>query len=158
MIQQPTDHAIPDCPHPQASMTRLWIDQVIRQIVDQSRDDGRRGYEPYAACFGCHSPQWMCHGWESNGYGGYRKTGRACQYPHVAIQIIGQLLHGPKQQDIRLAWQQRMREQFPTVDISEAAQLIGHFQRRFGRRGEERSGLVVEMNWMCVFMQREFPP
>ena len=144
-----------DCPHPQAPMTRVWIDQVIQQIVDRSRDGGRSGYEPYAACFRCHSPQWICHGWGSNGYGGYQKTGRACQYPHVAIQIIGQLLHGRQHGDIRVAWQRRMQEQSPRVDIHNEAQLIRHFQRRFGRRGEERSGLVVEMNWICQFVERE---
>jgi hypothetical protein len=157
MTAQPTDHHIKDCPHPQAPITQLWIDRVIRQIVDGSRGDGRSGYEPYAACFGCHSPQWVCHGWENNGYGGYQKTGRPCQYPYIAIQIIGQLLHGPKQDDICIAWQRRMQAQSPPVDIHHEAQLIRHFQRRFGRGGDERSGLVVEMNWICVFIQQEFP-
>ena len=155
MVRQPANHGMQDCPHPQAPMTRVWIDQVIQQIVDRSRDGGRSGYEPYAACFRCHSPQWICHGWGSNGYGGYQKTGRACQYPHVAIQIIGQLLHGRQHGDIRVAWQRRMQEQSPRVDIHNEAQLIRHFQRRFGRRGEERSGLVVEMNWICQFVERE---
>lgn len=77
--------------------------------------------------------------------------------PSRSFQIMGQLLHGRMQDDIRIAWQRRMQEQSPVVDIYNQAQLIRHFQRRFGRRGEERSGLVVEMNWICVFVQREFP-
>jgi hypothetical protein len=50
-----------------------------------------------------------------------------------------------------------MQAQSPPVDIHHEAQLIRHFQRRFGRGGDERSGLVVEMNWICVFIQQEFP-
>jgi hypothetical protein len=59
---------------------------------------------------------------------------------------MGQLLHGPQRHQIRVAWQQRMQAQSPAVDIDDEHGLIRHFQRRFGRRGEERSGLVVEMN------------
>ncbi|KAE8555308.1 hypothetical protein EYB25_000003 [Talaromyces marneffei] len=157
MTGQPAHHRIGNCPHPQAQIAQSWMDQVIEQVVHQPRGAGRRGYEAYAACFGCHSPQWICQQWESNGYGGYQKTHERCQYPHVAIQIMGQLLHGPQRHSIRVAWQQRMQAQFPGVDIDDERGLIGHFQRRFGRRGEERSGLVVEMNWMCEFIEREFP-
>lgn len=155
MMAQPTNHDLEDCPHPQASIVQSWAHRVIRQVVRQSRDARQSGYEPYAACFGCHCPQWICERWASNGHGGYQKMGRPCQYPHVAIQIMGQLLHGPRHHEIQAAWQRRMQEQSPAVNIDDEQQLIRHFQRRFGRRGEERSGLVVEMNWMCAFVARE---
>lgn len=50
-----------------------------------------------------------------------------------------------------------MQGQFPGVDIDDEVGLTRHFQRRFGQRSEERSGLVVEMNWMCGFIEWEFP-
>ncbi|EED17274.1 DNA helicase recq1, putative [Talaromyces stipitatus ATCC 10500] len=152
---QPNNHSIDECSHPHAHKAQQWAQVITARITSQSRGKGRSGYEPYAACFHCHSPQWICQRWESNGSGGYQSTQKPCQYEFIAVQVMAQLLHGRFQSVIQAAWGRRLAQLSPPIEMQDMARLVGYFQRRFGDRGEERSGLVVEMNWMCEFVEQE---
>ena len=150
------EHSMMRCPQEASQRARIWAGEIMEQVKTWRRENGRPGYENYAACFGCHAPQCICDRWAGDGNGGYRRTARACQYDRVVISILAQLIHGPIGAAIRQAWQRRLA-QWPdgAVDIDNRTQLVRHFQRRFGRRGAERSGLAMEMHWVSQWVARE---
>jgi superfamily II DNA helicase RecQ len=146
-----TEHPISRCPREESRAARTWAMEIEQQVKEWHRQ-----YEPYAACYGCHAPQSICEKWEWDSRGGYHRTSQYCQYDRVVISILAQLLHGPMQAEIWTAWRRRLA-QWPdgAVDVDNRSQLVRHFQRRFGRRGDERSGLAQEMNWVSEWVTRE---
>jgi len=153
MHEAPSEHFTYQCPRAEGQQAAAWIEETIRKVTGNQREDGRNGYEDYAVCFQCHSPQWICPRWVRVDHGGYQRTKEACRYLETAAHTMAQLLHGPMREVIQPAWERRVA-QMPGggVPHENQAALIRHFQRKFGKRGEERSGLVEEMTWMCSWV------
>jgi superfamily II DNA helicase RecQ len=145
------DHDIMECP-----LVRSKLEAALRWEKEVSARVRKLGYEPYAACFACHAPQSICENWEPDGRGAYQHTGRGCQYRNHVPRILAGLLHGPIRSEIWAAWRDRLRRsEHGAVNVDDRDQLVQHLRRRFGPRGEERSGLAIEMNWASTWMEQQ---
>jgi hypothetical protein len=88
------EHSMMRCPQEAGQRARVWAEEIKKQVKTWRREDGRKGYENYAAYFLCHVPQCICEKWEEDRSRGYRPTGQTCQYDQVVISILAQLIHG----------------------------------------------------------------
>ena len=60
-------------------------------------------------CFECRVPQRVCIRWTDNGKGGFRQTGKHCQYEGVMVSVIVGILDSYDR--VRREWSKRLEKE-----------------------------------------------